>query len=110
MLHCAPHVTHQRLFEELSSPEQIGLLMSTVYGHYVARRALQTADADQKVVLENALRRGLKQVRNRRLRLRWERALRDVDGTSDLIDPEADDTQIDFQEAHGNQFVEPPEL
>lgn len=112
LLHCAPHTTQQRLFEELSNPEQIGLLMSTVYGHYVARCALQTAEPEQKATLENALRRGLRQVRNRRLRLRWERALREVDETGTLLDTEADDEPISVHEMQGQRLSvdEPPEL
>jgi len=90
MLHCSPSTTQLQLRQELSCPQQVAVLMSTVYGHYVARCALQMADPAQKAVLEKILTQGLHQVRNRRLRSRWERVLHGVDETVDPLDGEAD--------------------
>jgi len=106
MLHLAAHATQQRLIEELACPKQLGLLMSTVYGHYVARRALQTAEPEQKAMLENVLKRGLRQVKNRRLRLRWERALRGADDACNFFDAEAeaDDEPAGFEDTHSQRL------
>mmetsp|Transcript_53972 Transcript_53972/g.101338 ORF Transcript_53972/g.101338 Transcript_53972/m.101338 type:complete len:784 (-) Transcript_53972:280-2631(-) len=76
MLISAMPSTRRVLMEELSNVDQMAILMSTVYGHYVARRALQTADSDQKVTLENAIALSFQNLRNRRLKARWERVLR----------------------------------
>lgn len=76
MLISALPSTRRILLEELSNVDQMAILMSTQYGHYVARRALQTADPDQKVTLENAIALSFQGIRNRRLKARWERVLR----------------------------------
>lgn len=76
MLRLAAPALRRKLLEELTSPDQMSILMSTVYGHYVARRALQTAEPDQKALVERAIASSLSETRNRRLRARWERILR----------------------------------
>lgn len=100
MLKCATFCTQRRLLEELSNPQQICVLMSTVYGHFVARRVLQLARPEQKAVFERTLSHGLRQVRGKRLRLRWERVLQGVDEAIDILDAEADDAPIDAEDLH----------
>jgi len=109
MLQCAPAATQRQLLEELSSPHQIAVLMSTVYGHYVARRLLQTAGPEQKAILERALTQGLRQVRNRRLRSRWERVLLGGGDAMELLDGEAADDGLDLN-GQRSYLEEPPEL
>lgn len=75
MLQISPETVFQRLCEELTNPEQIQALMSTIYGGYVARRALEAGTPQQRGVFEGLLRRGIRFIRNRRLRQRWEKAL-----------------------------------
>jgi hypothetical protein len=89
MLRRASPASRHRILEELWSSDQLAILMSTVYGHYVARRALQTAEPEQKMAFENAVMQGLSQVRSRRLRARWDRVLRGGGETTELLDGEA---------------------
>lgn len=92
MLLCAPIAVRRQFLEELTTPQHLNALMSNTYGHYVARRALQIADAEQKATIEKALTQGVQKVKNRWQRLRWERVLQDVG------------------EATGPRLDEPPEL
>lgn len=72
-----PERVGARVFAELANPAHAQALMSTVYGHYVARQLLRCAPAgDQRTALERSLAAGVASLRNPRLGDRWEKVLR----------------------------------
>jgi len=83
VLQLAPPEAQERLLEELASPDRTSVLVSTVYGHYVASRVLRLAAPAQKASLESAIAARLGGLRNRRLRTRMENALRGEPDDSD---------------------------
>merc|ERR1711920_600410 len=71
--------------EELTHPDQKQVLMSTMYGHYVARRLLQIVAPEQRPLLERSFSLSLAALRNHRLRDKW---------TSVLAEERAAETSI----------------
>jgi len=74
-LRFTPPDQRQWILEELTSPELTPILMSTVYGHYVAKRILDLAEPEQHAAFAKAISAGLAGLRNRRLRACWEYVL-----------------------------------
>jgi len=75
LLRLAPAEAQHWIFEELTSPDQVQVLASSVYGHYVARRMLQTAPREQRSALESSFSSCLSGLRNPRLREKMEHVL-----------------------------------
>jgi len=75
VLRVAPKHLQSQLLDELTLQEQAVVLTSTVYGLYVARQVLQHASQFQRAAFERLAARGLADLRDRRLRSRWERLL-----------------------------------
>lgn len=71
----APADVREQLIEELACPDQARLLMSSVYGHYVAFRLLQAVPPERRIALERLLSAGLVGSRSQRLREKWENVL-----------------------------------
>jgi hypothetical protein len=63
------------ILEELTSPERAPLLMSTVYGHYVAASVLRVASLERAALFESVLASNLNTVKDRRLRAKWKEML-----------------------------------
>lgn len=97
LLRHAPQEAQQKLVLELGSPERAEVLMSTVYGQYVARQLLQVIGPDRRPVLEAVLAAAAKALRNPRLRERW-----------DLIQAGTQDGAV--EEAASEDFQSPPDL
>merc|ERR1719245_2627071 len=74
MLH-APAEVQGQMLEELTSHEQVPILMSSVYGHYVARRLLQVLGPERRLAVEKMLSMSVAGLRNPRLREKWESVL-----------------------------------
>jgi len=100
MLRMAPPDAQRQMIEELTCAEQTPLLVSTVYGHFVARRVLKAAAPEQKVALERAIQHNLGSLRNRRLRQRMERALR---GEHDDSETEGGDAGVGEELPHQHE-------
>jgi len=75
MLRLSPPEVQLRIMEELTKPDQMQVLMSTVYGHYVAKRILQAVPPERRSQLERGLSASLKGPRSQRLRDKWESVL-----------------------------------
>jgi hypothetical protein len=61
--------------EELATPEQAPLLMSTVYGHYVAAGVLRVAPPAMAESFESTIANCINTVKDRRLRAKWKEML-----------------------------------
>lgn len=96
LLRHAPQEAQQNIVLELGSPERAEVLMSTVYGQYVARQLLQVIGPDRRPALEAVLYSAAKALRNPRLRERW-----------DLIAAGAQDGAV--EEAAFEDFQSPPD-
>merc|ERR1719162_2048410 len=61
----APPEIRRKFIDELIESDKMSVLVSSNYGHYVVKRALQLADAQQVQALQDAIRGNLAQIQNR---------------------------------------------
>lgn len=71
----APQEFRATFIAELTEPEKMAVVVNSNYGHYVVKRALETAEPAQVRALLEAIRCNLGQLPNRRLRAKWEKAI-----------------------------------
>eukprot|EP00928_Gymnodinium_smaydae_P095920 TRINITY_DN8353_c0_g1_i1.p1 TRINITY_DN8353_c0_g1~~TRINITY_DN8353_c0_g1_i1.p1 ORF type:complete len:1111 (+),score=187.30 TRINITY_DN8353_c0_g1_i1:109-3441(+) len=71
----APPEFRQKFIDELVECDKMSVLVSSNYGHYVVRCALDLADAAQVRALLGAIRGSIAQLPNRRLRAKWEKVV-----------------------------------
>lgn len=71
----APPDLRRIFIDELVASDKMSVLVSSNYGHYVARRALDLAEPQQSRLLQDAIRNSLVQIPNRRLRAKWEKVM-----------------------------------
>lgn len=71
----APAELRRRFIDELIHSDKMSVLVSSNYGHYVVKRALQLADPVQVRNLLDTINSNLAQLPNRRLRAKWEKVM-----------------------------------
>jgi hypothetical protein len=75
MLCLAPVDLRRRFIDELIQSDNMSVLVSSNYGHYVVKRALQLAEPRQVRDLIDTINSNLEQLQNRRLRAKWEKVM-----------------------------------
>jgi hypothetical protein len=71
----APPDLRCRFIDELIHSDKMSVLVSSNYGHYVVKRALQLAEPMQVHALLETINSNLAQLPNRRLRAKWEKVV-----------------------------------
>eukprot|EP00397_Hematodinium_sp_SG-2012_P007253 GEMP01007295.1.p1 GENE.GEMP01007295.1~~GEMP01007295.1.p1 ORF type:complete len:895 (+),score=191.43 GEMP01007295.1:90-2774(+) len=79
ILMLGPTNVRKDLIEELIRADRMSVLVSSVYGQYVVKRALEVSDDEQVRELVTAISMHLGQVANRRLRSKWEKMIHHID-------------------------------
>merc|ERR1719261_1529959 len=84
----APPELRRNFIDELIESDKMSVLVSSNYGHYVVKRALQLAEPGQVRALQEAIRGNLPSIPNRRLRSKREKVM--VTGGRDGSPPDMD--------------------
>lgn len=71
----APPQFKSQIISELIESEKMSVLVNSNYGHYVVKRALQSAEPPQVRLLLDAISGNIGQLPNRRLRSKWEKVM-----------------------------------
>lgn len=102
----APPNLRRSFIDELVASDKMSVLVSSNYGHYVARRALELAEPQQGQLLQDAIRNSLVQIPNRRLRAKWEKVMSQTGAQGGVQQPQDQFHQVSLQQSSHQQ--QPP--
>lgn len=75
ILMLGPNSVRRTVIEELVLADRMAVVVSSVYGQYVVKRALKVATAEQQAELQRSIADHLDQVSNRQMRLKWKKMI-----------------------------------
>jgi len=75
ILMLGPDAVRRTVIEELGQADRMAVVVSSVYGQYVIKRALKVASPEQQAELQKSISEHLFHVGNRQMRLKWKKMI-----------------------------------